>query len=193
MGQIANRPSSWSADTESFILSSEQRPNPSAASNSDNEDVPVISLTPLFDALGAELATGSDWSAIAAAVTEVPALRALAAAIGHTCSEWGFFQVVDHEVPPKLLHRVKKVAKQFFTQPLEEKRRIGRSFDHHLGYNDSELTKNTRDWKEIFDWAFQGYMEMPETVESDYRFISPPRTFILTCNCLLLSVFPRLL
>lgn len=171
MGQIANFPSSWSTDTESFILSSEHRPN-SGPNLDGDDDIPVISLTPFFDAIGAELAKGNNWPAIAAAMmehSEAPALRSLVAVIGNACAEWGFFQVIDHEVPPELLHKVRKVAKGFFTLPLEEKRRIGRSFDRHLGYNDSELTKNTRDWKEIFDWAFLGYMEMPETVESDYR------------------------
>ena len=173
MGQIANFPSSWSTDTEAFILGSEHRPN-ADRSNSENDDIPVISLTPLFDALGAELAKSNDWAEIAAKVEqrEHPELRSLVAAIGNACEEWGFFQVINHEVPPALLHKVKDVASGFFTLPLEEKKKIGRSFDQNLGYNDSELTKNTRDWKEIFDWALTGYTEMPETVESDYRYDS---------------------
>lgn len=169
MGQIANFPSSWTVDTESFILSSEHRPKSGPKLVTDN--IPVISLTPFFEAVGTELAKGTNWSAMAAAMehSQAPALRSLVAAIGSACAEWGFFQIVDHEVPPQLLHKVKNVAKGFFTLPLEEKRKIGRSFDNSLGYNDSELTKNTRDWKEIFDWALSGYMEMPENVESDYR------------------------
>jgi hypothetical protein len=170
MGRVANFPSSWSADAEAFVLSAEHRPNNGPAS--ENDDIPVISLTPLFDALGAEFAKSDDWAAVSARVeqSEDPALRSLVAAIGSACAEWGFFQVIDHEVPPALLRKVKSVAKGFFTLPLEEKHKIGRGFDQNLGYNNSELTKNTRDWKEIFDWAVIGYMEMPETVESDYRY-----------------------
>lgn len=171
MGQIAEFPSSWRANTEAFILGSEHRPR-AGASDSANDDIPVISLTPLFEALGGELAAGRDWSAMGAKVEqcEDPALRSVVAAIRSACAEWGFFQVVDHEVPRELLDKVKTVGKGFFTLPLEEKKKIGRSFDQNLGYNDSELTKNTRDWKEIFDWAPLGYMEVPETVESDYRY-----------------------
>ncbi|KAG0607355.1 hypothetical protein M758_8G021800 [Ceratodon purpureus] len=182
MGRIASFPSSWSKDTEAFVLSSEHRP--SSGADSGNDDVPVISLKPLFDALGAELAKGSDWAAISAKVeqSEDSALRSLVEAIGNACAEWGFFQVIDHEVPRELLHKVKDVAKEFFTLPVEEKKKIGRSFDRHLGYNDSELTKNTRDWKEIFDWAAIGYMEMPETVESDYRSGKYSKTTVKSYN-----------
>lgn len=168
MGQLGNIPSSWNTDSEAFILVSEHRPN--LGPNLEADDIPVINLAPFFDVIGVE-AEGENWSAIGAVVehSKDPTLRSLVAEIGNACAEWGFFQVVDHKISPELLRKVMEAAKGFFSLPLEEKKKVGRSFERPLGYNDSELTKNARDWKEVFDWAPLGYYEMPETVDSDYR------------------------
>ncbi|KAF9591058.1 hypothetical protein IFM89_001268 [Coptis chinensis] len=41
--------------------------------------------------------------------------------ISHACSEYGFFQIVNHGVPPSLMTRALEVSKMFFEYPLEEK------------------------------------------------------------------------
>lgn len=41
--------------------------------------------------------------------------------IGHACSEYGFFQIVNHGVPVDLINRALKLSKTFFDYPSEEK------------------------------------------------------------------------
>jgi hypothetical protein len=38
---------------------------------------------------------------------------------------------------------------------------VRRTFENALGYYDSELTKNVRDWKEVFDFTTRGVLELP--------------------------------
>ena len=40
---------------------------------------------------------------------------------------------------------------EFFSLPSAEKRSIIRTADNAWGFFDQELTKNVRDWKELFD------------------------------------------
>ncbi|PON49206.1 Non-heme dioxygenase N-terminal domain containing protein [Parasponia andersonii] len=72
--------------------------------------------------------------------------------IGAACSEWGFFQVINHGVPKETRRRIESAAREFFSMPLEEKRRFSRDEVNVLGYYDKEHTKNVRDWKEVFDF-----------------------------------------
>ncbi|POO03035.1 Isopenicillin N synthase [Trema orientale] len=73
--------------------------------------------------------------------------------VGGACSEWGFFQAVNHGVPAETRRKLESAARRFFAQDLEEKRKVRRSMECTLGYYDTELTKNVRDWKEVFDVA----------------------------------------
>lgn len=74
-------------------------------------------------------------------------------AIDRACREWGFFQVVGHDIDPALFDRLLAVSREFFAQPVDIKRRISRDADDPWGYFDRELTKRRRDWKEIFDFG----------------------------------------
>jgi isopenicillin N synthase-like dioxygenase len=67
------------------------------------------------------------------------------------CRDWGFFQITDHGVGRSLIDRVHAGMRAFFALPRAEKSRIERTHSNVWGYYDRELTKNTRDWKEIFD------------------------------------------
>ena len=71
--------------------------------------------------------------------------------IGAACRDWGFFQVTGHGVDPGLLADALAQSHGFFALPREAKRRYLRSRDNPWGYYDRELTKNTRDKKEVFD------------------------------------------
>jgi isopenicillin N synthase-like dioxygenase len=73
------------------------------------------------------------------------------AVIDLACREWGFFQVVGHGIPQGLLDAVQVRMRELFALPLEEKRSIERTATNHWGFFDRELTKNVRDWKEIYD------------------------------------------
>jgi len=67
------------------------------------------------------------------------------------CREWGFFQATDHGIGESLIARVHEQMQAFFALSHAEKARILRTDSNVWGYYDKELTKNTRDWKEIFD------------------------------------------
>ena len=82
---------------------------------------------------------------------EDPAAASTRAELDAACREWGFFQAVDHGIDADLTRRVLREMSRFFARPADEKRRIERTAENPWGYYDRELTKNVRDWKEIFD------------------------------------------
>ena len=73
--------------------------------------------------------------------------------IDDACREWGFFQVTGHGIEPALLGDIFEVSHEFFAQPEEAKQFTRRDADNPWGYYDDELTKNRRDWKEIYDFG----------------------------------------
>ena len=76
-------------------------------------------------------------------------LRALDVA----CREWGFFQVIAHDVHESIARDVQQQTRTFFALPIERKRAISRTPKNPWGFYDRELTKNTRDWKQIYDYG----------------------------------------
>lgn len=74
-------------------------------------------------------------------------------AIDAACRDWGFFQVIGHGIDASLFDATFLQMRAFFAQPRDAKRAVSRSEGNSWGYYDKELTKNTRDWKEIFDFA----------------------------------------
>jgi isopenicillin N synthase-like dioxygenase len=74
-------------------------------------------------------------------------------ALDSACREWGFFQVTGHGIDETLIEDVFAMSRDFFTQPTGKKREILRSADNPWGFYDQELTKNARDWKEIYDFG----------------------------------------
>jgi isopenicillin N synthase-like dioxygenase len=73
------------------------------------------------------------------------------AALDAACRDWGFFQVVGHGVRPQTTASLMREMRAFFHQDCRTKRTIERSADNPWGFYDRELTKNTRDWKEVYD------------------------------------------
>ncbi|KAK0578478.1 hypothetical protein LWI29_011079 [Acer saccharum] len=45
--------------------------------------------------------------------------------LDHACREWGFFQLINHEVSSRLVEKVKIEIEEFFKLPLEEKNKFG--------------------------------------------------------------------
>lgn len=122
------------------------------------DDIPVIDLSPL----AAYTSWNTEDDGRELEHENNAALRNVLAKVAAACEEWGFFQVINHGVPEQLLAALKREAKLFFDQPLEEKRKVRRSFENNLGYYDAERTKNVRDWKEVFDFAVRGSLELPD-------------------------------
>jgi isopenicillin N synthase-like dioxygenase len=74
-------------------------------------------------------------------------------AIDAACREWGFFQVIDHGIDAALICALMQQMRAFFAQPSAAKRSICRTADNPWGFFDAELTKNTLDWKEVYDYG----------------------------------------
>lgn len=74
-------------------------------------------------------------------------------ALDLACRDWGFFQVVNHGIDDQVLAHLKQKMHEFFVLPKATKRSIGRTAENPWGYFDQELTKNTLDWKEVFDYG----------------------------------------
>ena len=84
------------------------------------------------------------------------ASRAAVDEISSACREWGFFQVVNHNVPAELIAATWAQTRQLFAQALPVKEALIRTRDNPWGYYNNELTKNQRDKKEVFDYTTDG-------------------------------------
>lgn len=72
-------------------------------------------------------------------------------ALDEACRRWGFFQILGHGIAPELSRVLLAQMRRFFALPASRKRAVERTARNTWGYYDRELTKNVRDWKEIFD------------------------------------------
>lgn len=141
-----------------FIQDPEHRPKLSnnkaaAAAATDVDGIPLIDLSPI-----SSTGTGDH---------DPRELERLVREIGRACEEWGFFQVINHGVAAETRRRVESVARKFFEQAAEEKRKVRRTEKDVLGYYDTELTKNVRDWKEVFDMAVVEPILVPSSSDPD--------------------------
>ena len=77
--------------------------------------------------------------------------RAFRRGVDAACREWGVFYLDGHGIDPALCAEVLNASRRFFALPIDAKRKVERSKTNAWGFYDRELTKNRRDWKEIFD------------------------------------------
>jgi isopenicillin N synthase-like dioxygenase len=118
-------------------------------------------------------------------------------AIDRACRDWGFFQVTGHGIEPALLRNIFDVSREFFSRPVEEKRRIQRDAENYWGYYDKELTKNRQDWKEIYDFGPADSQRLKPRWPTGHlrlRFEPVIRAYYANCRSLalrLLSVLAR--
>ena len=132
-----------------FIQAPDHRPK-LAVSQADG--IPTIDLSPIFND---SPPAGSEFP------------HDLVQQIASACTEWGFFLVVNHGVPPEKRRRMEAAAREFFGQSLEEKRKVRRNEGVATGYFDMELTKNVRDWKEVFDFVVEDPTLIPASSDPD--------------------------
>lgn len=75
--------------------------------------------------------------------------------IDRACREWGCFMIRGFEpiseMRQQLMDELEAAMHAFFALDAQQKHAIERTAENAWGYYDRELTKNTRDWKEIFD------------------------------------------
>lgn len=86
-------------------------------------------------------------------ISALPNDRHAIAQIADAAENWGFFQVVNHGISQDQRDRFIDAMRDFFRLDGDAKRAILRTESNPMGFYDSELTKNTPDWKEVFDYG----------------------------------------
>ena len=106
-------------------------------------------------------------------------------AIDSACRAWGFFQVVGHGIPERSLAAVRREMRAFFALPLPAKHAIMRTAENPWGFYDRELTKRTRDWKQIYDYGpSDGRAIVPQLPRELPRFGSAIARLYAECDAL---------
>lgn len=80
-------------------------------------------------------------------------------ALGSACREFGFFNVVNHGIPKEVISRFDAAVKRFFRR--EDKEAFARTRENSRGYSATELTKRTRDVKELLDYGHVPRRDLP--------------------------------
>lgn len=112
--------------------------HPVAESSSLVDQVPIIDV--------GDLINDSESVAASSAIEQ----------IADACRNWGFFQVVNHDISSAQIAEVWRQAQQFFQLPTTEKLLTVRDKENPWGFYNNELTKNQRDKKEVFDFTREG-------------------------------------
>jgi isopenicillin N synthase-like dioxygenase len=111
------------------------------------------------------------------------------AAIDSACREWGFFQIVGHGIDQRTTAELRREMRAFFALSLDAKRRIVRTAENPWGFYDRELTKNTRDWKQIYDYGpADGGAIAPQLPRELPGFERAIRRFYAACDALALRL-----
>lgn len=100
-----------------YIKPPADRPSLTSGKLDGGVNIPLIDFEPL-------LAPGAP----AAAKAEV------LAQVSEACRSWGFFQAVNHGVPPELMDEAREIWRQFFHQPMEVKQPYANSPKTYEGY-----------------------------------------------------------
>ncbi|KAF3340471.1 S-norcoclaurine synthase 1-like protein [Carex littledalei] len=102
-------------------------------SGDSSEDIPVIDMSRLMDEMSRE--------------EEASKLK-------HACEEWGFFQLLNHGVPEKVIEEVKDNIKGFFGLPLEKKEEVAQLPGDLEGYGQAFIHSE----EQKLDWADMLYL-----------------------------------
>ncbi|MEH6568867.1 MAG: 2OG-Fe(II) oxygenase family protein [Halioglobus sp.] len=84
-----------------------------------------------------------------ATLHEAKTLRAL----DNACRTWGAFELVGHPVSQAQRSALSEAMHGFFGKTKKQKNHVARTEANPWGYYDSELTRETQDWKEIYDYG----------------------------------------
>jgi isopenicillin N synthase-like dioxygenase len=106
-------------------------------------------------------------------------------AIDAACRDWGFFQVVGHGIDELTLVALRRQMRAFFALPRAAKHAIMRTAENPWGFYDRELTKHTRDWKQIYDYGPpDGAAIVPQLPRELPRFGRVIERFYAECDAL---------
>ncbi|XP_061340689.1 protein SRG1-like [Gastrolobium bilobum] len=94
--------------------------------------------------------------------------------LDHACKEWGFFQLINHEVNPSLVENVKIGVQKFFNLPMEEKKLFWQTPEDKEGFG--QLFVVSEDQK--LDWADMFYITaFPLHTRNPHLFPNIPQPF----------------
>jgi isopenicillin N synthase-like dioxygenase len=106
-------------------------------------------------------------------------------AIDSACREWGFFQAVGHGIEERTLAALRRQMRALFALPGAAKHAIMRTAENPWGFYDRELTKRTRDWKQIYDYGPpDGAAIVPQLPRELPRFGRAIERFYAECDAL---------
>jgi isopenicillin N synthase-like dioxygenase len=126
-------------------------------------------------------------SAATLPIIDIGNLRSAATqrAIDAACREWGFFQVVGHGIAERTLAALRREMRAFFALPHSAKRAVVRTAENPWGFYDRELTKRTRDWKQVYDYGpADGGAIAPQLPAELPRFAAAIARFYAECDAL---------
>ncbi|CAK7325870.1 unnamed protein product [Dovyalis caffra] len=140
---------------ERYVKPPLERPSINSTISSD-VNIPIVDLAGLYGDDHALRATILDQISVA-------------------CREWGFFQVINHGVSPKLMDRARELWRQFFNLPMEVKQAYANTPKTYEGYGSRLGVKKGAilDWSDYYflhylPLALKDYKKWP-TIPSDCR------------------------
>jgi isopenicillin N synthase-like dioxygenase len=105
--------------------------------------------------------------------------------IDAACRDWGFFQIVGHGIAERTLDSLRRQMRAFFALPTASKHAIMRTAENPWGFYDRELTRHTRDWKQVYDYGpTDGGAIVPQLPRELPRFPSAIARFYAECDAL---------
>eukprot|EP00252_Welwitschia_mirabilis_P009930 TRINITY_DN2287_c0_g1_i1.p1 TRINITY_DN2287_c0_g1~~TRINITY_DN2287_c0_g1_i1.p1 ORF type:complete len:374 (+),score=61.74 TRINITY_DN2287_c0_g1_i1:51-1172(+) len=75
--------------------------------------------------------------------------------LSFACREWGFFQIINHRIPKDLIEKTRKLCKQFFELPLQERMKSKQAKDNQ-GYGQFFVESEDQ----ILDWGDALYLQV---------------------------------
>ncbi|KAI4317611.1 hypothetical protein L6164_025469 [Bauhinia variegata] len=118
---------------ERFVRGMDERPTLATALSPTPANMPIVDFSKLAKGNTAEIQ--AEISKLAAA-----------------CEEWGFFQVINHEIELNLLESIEKLGREFFMLPLEEKQKYPMAPGTVQGYGQAFVFSEDQklDWCNMF-------------------------------------------
>ncbi|XP_050231003.1 oxoglutarate-dependent flavonoid 7-O-demethylase 1-like [Mercurialis annua] len=92
----------------------------------------------------------------------------------HACKEWGFFQLINHEVSTSLVEKVKVEIEEFFKLPMEEKMKYWQKAGEIEGLGQAFVVSE----EQKLDWGDMFYMiTLPHYLRKPHLFPNLPLSF----------------
>ncbi|KAK0579039.1 hypothetical protein LWI29_020059 [Acer saccharum] len=94
--------------------------------------------------------------------------------LDHACREWGFFQLINHEVSCSLVEKLKIEIEEFFKLPIEEKNKFGQQKGDVEGYGNSFVVSE----EQKLNWGDRLYFTTsPPHLRKPHLFPNLPPSF----------------